>query len=157
MKRIKSFRLFEDFNTIENVVQECYGILKDLDLNINIEMGKYGKEKIFISISHRWNHLFSLKESISSFDQLISYLESEGFMFLDDECSYEGTNTRLACPECEGDELESEDNENITKCIRCGHEDLSMEFHSNRWPIYFSDELSELKEIFGLELTFRKK
>jgi hypothetical protein len=157
MKRIKSFKLFEDSITIEHIVQECYDILKDLDLDINIEMSKYGKETIFISISHKCDQLFSLKDSISSFDQLISYLESKGFMYVNDECSYEGTNTRFGCPACgcDEDELNDED-ENITKCTLCGHEDITGAFLISSWSIS-SWELPDLEKIFGLELTFRKK
>jgi hypothetical protein len=84
MKRIKSFKIFEDgFHKIESVEIECEYILKELkDLGLSITIGHSSRWQIAITIKNGVSKLTDVyKTNVQTpiFEHLFSYLEEEKY------------------------------------------------------------------------------
>ena len=84
MKRIKSFKIFEDgFHKIESVEMECEYILQELkDLGLSITIGHSSRWQIAITIENDVSKLTDVyKTNVQTpiFEHLFSYLEEENY------------------------------------------------------------------------------
>jgi hypothetical protein len=84
MKRIKSFKIFEDgFHKIESVEMECEYILQELkDLGLSITVGHSSRWQIAITIKNGVSKLTDVyKTNVQTpiFEHLFSYLEEENY------------------------------------------------------------------------------
>jgi hypothetical protein len=84
MKRIKSFKIFEDgFHKIESVEMECEYILQELkDLGLSITVGHSSRWQIAITINNGVSKLTDVyKTNVQTpiFEHLFSYLEEENY------------------------------------------------------------------------------
>ena len=84
MKRIKSFKIFEDgFHKIESVEMECEYILQELkDLGLSITVGHSSRWQIAITIKNGVSKLIDVyKTNVQTpiFEHLFSYLEEENY------------------------------------------------------------------------------
>jgi len=84
MKRIKSFKIFEDgFHKIESVEMECEYILQELkDLGLSITVGHSSRWQIAITIENDVSKLTDVyKTNVQTpiFEHLFSYLEEENY------------------------------------------------------------------------------
>ena len=84
MKRIKSFKIFEDgFHKIESVETECEYILQELkDLGLSITVGHHSRWQIAITIKDGVSKLTDVyKTNVQTpiFEHLFSYLEEENY------------------------------------------------------------------------------
>jgi len=84
MKRIKTFRVFEDgFHKIESVEMECEYILQELkDLGLSITVGHHSRWQIVITIKNGLSKLtdvYKTNVQIPIFEHLFSYLEEENY------------------------------------------------------------------------------
>ncbi len=84
MKRIKTFRVFEDgFHKIESVEMECEYILQELkDLGLSITVGHHSRWQIVITIKNgvsKLTDVYKTNVQIPIFEHLFSYLEEENY------------------------------------------------------------------------------
>jgi hypothetical protein len=84
MKRIKSFKIFEDgFHKIESVEMECEYILQELkDLGLSITVGHHSRWQIAITIKNgvsKLTDVYKTNVQIPIFEHLFSYLEEENY------------------------------------------------------------------------------
>ena len=100
MKRIKTFKLFESNENIDEVISVVKDMLMELDFeNIETECGKYfyDKKNIYLTVSKpllKNDDTFTLGDKSFTYDtirdvidNIIDYLESEGFVINDSSSS----------------------------------------------------------------------
>ena len=166
MKRIKSFKMFESSRALSAIAGECEDILaplRDAGLETRLDWSdRYRRDEIAIGISAKPGEpaLIRIDGFEAELEHLFSYLEEEGFS-LSYESSYEGLDSREACPECGHDEIRNlgfDDSYSFMtyECIHCGHESDADNFSTCYWPISPDKGMADAmgKRIYGAELVF---
>lgn len=142
---MKYLFLFEGFNyqKLSDVRANCNEILFEFsDRNIKYELwgfegvrkGDDIKDLIRIEIGlDSLNHI-KLNEFESEFNHLLSYLESEGFVFSKESfVENDSWDPYLICPECKNTDID--DRNTIITCPSCYSTFDMSDFHSGQHPI----------------------
>ena len=154
MKYLKSF----NESSIVNILSDCKDILIDLsDNHIPCKVWVSSIGSILVEIGDD-KGLTSLKNEESTFDHLISYLESFGYLF-SKKSFYEGDNWEYyeSCPKCSSDEVTIDVNSEVRfqsglkfTCDKCKYVGDSEDFTSPEWPL----NKSELMWVIGDGVKF---
>ena len=151
MKHLKGF----NESSIVNILNDCRDILIDLsDNHIHYKVWVSSSGSILIEIGDD-RGLTSLKSMSTTFDHLISYLESIGYLF-SKKSFYEGDNWEYyeSCPKCGSDEVTIDHIPtqigNKFTCDKCKYVGDSEDFTSPEWPL----NKSELMWVIGDGVKF---
>lgn len=172
MRKIKSFKLFENLDNDVIVIRDLLLDFEDNDIDVSVgiwrrhfsnHFHKYqGLRCIRVEIGD-YVKMFTLSELGVSLLEVIEYCESQGLFLMDDSTissplwqEYEG------CPKCLSDDLDrqtivSGEKRLQTRCKKCGYIDLSREFLLGDWPLTedrLSVIISEGKRISNIQLYF---
>jgi hypothetical protein len=130
MKHLKGF----NESSIVNILSDCRDILIDLsDNHIPYKVWVSGSGSIIVQIGDG-ECLTSLKSMSTTFDHLISYLESIGYL-LSKKSFYENSNWEYyeCCPHCSSDNIDI--NDSVFTCRKCKSSGGSEDFMTPEWPL----------------------
>lgn len=178
MKHLRRFNenSYDLYNTI---ISDCKDILLDLTdegirCGVSLWLGdNIDKVKIEIEASERSK--VRLGDFSLSFEHLISYLESKGYILDSKGSFYEnddweyyegcptcGSNNVSFVDRCDGQKEYLNDDRNINdwKCGKCGKVGEQEDFLKPEWPISKSELLNSIRNNYYIDfmyLIFRKK
>ena len=174
MRKIKSFKLFESYESEVTIIKDLLLDFNDNDIEVDVSVRTFDFKNRF----HRYQgmpcirvecgdyvKLFKLVELGVSILEVIDYCESQGLVLMDVSSissplwqKYEG------CPKCLSDDIDrqtivSGEKRLQSSCKKCGHFGNSSDFIFDDWPLTeerLSVAISEGKRIWNIQLYFSK-
>jgi len=164
MKRLKTYKLFENTTYDISLIEDMLFDYSDKDIKVKVNEGSWvfpNSNVGYIKIDIRNTGRFKIEECL--FD-VIDYLEGCGLILMDDSwmwndmwqydkyCHFEG------CPNCLSDDIE--DNYNLTMktvCHRCEYTGPADRFLVDRWPVdrkVLEESIEDGRLINQIQLTF---
>jgi hypothetical protein len=155
MKYIKSYKVFE---SKEDIVSDVENILVDLvDDENRISVDYIKLKNTILEVDIFFNNFSNDGVDISKYEyninQLLSYLEGEGFEFYSLFVDSDQDNYEIVCPECKSLDIEYGE-EDLYKngaimntCNVCGHKAPEDDFEFNKTKKDY-DTIEEVKEFF---------
>ncbi len=174
MRKIKSFKLFESYESEVTIISDLLLDFKDGDIYVDVSVRTFDFNNRF----HRYQgmpcirveigdyvKLFKLVQLGVSILEVIDYCESQGLVLMDVSSissplwqKYEG------CPKCLSDDIDrqtivSGETRLQSSCGKCGHFGNSSDFISDDWPLTMDRlniAITESKRISNIQLYFSK-
>jgi predicted Zn-ribbon and HTH transcriptional regulator len=170
MKHLKRFNE-NSYDLYTNTISDCKDILLDLtDVGISCNIKHFGNvDKVNIEIEASSHSKVRLGDFSLSFEHLLSYLESKGYILDSKGSFYENDDwdSYEECPECRSTNVSYDSFTNGErnwgsdyKCGKCGHVGDQDNFQSQSHPISKSELLNSIRNNYYIDfmyLLFLKK
>ena len=159
MKRLKTYKLFENTTYDISLIEDMLFDYSDKDIKVKVNEGSWvfpNSNVGYIKIDIRNTGRFKIEECL--FD-VIDYLEGCGLILMDDSWMWNDMwQYYVGCPNCLSDDIE--DNYNLTMktvCHRCEYTGPSDRFLVDRWPVdrkVLEESIEDGRLINQIQLTF---
>jgi len=159
MKRLKTYKLFENTTYDISLIEDMLFDYSDKDIKVKVNEGSWvfpNSNVGYIKIDIRNTGRFKIEECL--FD-VIDYLEGCGLILMDDSWMWNDMwQYYIGCPNCLSDDIE--DNYNLTMktvCHRCEYTGPSDRFLVDRWPVdrkVLEESIEDGRLINQIQLTF---
>ena len=168
MKHLKRFNE-NSYDLYTNTISDCKDILLDLtDAGIRCDIKHFGNvDKVNIEIEASSHSKVRLGDFGPSFEHLLSYLDSKGYILDSKGSFYENDDWDYyeGCPTCGSTNVSFVDREddrdiNNWKCGKCGKVGDQEDFSKPEWPISKSELLNSIRNNYYIDfmyLIFLKK
>ena len=168
MKHLKRFNE-NSYDLYTNTISDCKDILLDLtDAGIRCDIKHFGNvDKVNIEIEASSHSKVRLGDFGPSFEHLLSYLDSKGYILDSKGSFYENDDWDYyeGCPKCGSTNVSFVDREddrdiNNWKCGKCGKVGDQEDFSKPEWPISKSELLNSIRNNYYIDfmyLIFLKK
>lgn len=163
MKYLKRFN--ENSDLYDNTISDCKDILLDLtDIGIRCDVNHFDNvDKFKIEIEASEQSKVRLGDFGSSFEHLLSYLESKGYILDSKGSFYENENwdSYEECPECGSNNVSHDSFTNGErnwgsnyKCGKCDHVGDVDNFQSPGHPISKSELLNSIRNNYHIDFMY---
>jgi hypothetical protein len=159
MKRLKTYKLFENTTYDISLIEDMLFDYSDKDIKVKVNEGSWvfpNSNVGYIKIDIRNTGRFKIEGCL--FD-VIDYLEGCGLILMDDSWMWNDMwQYYTGCPNCLSDDIE--DNYNLTMktvCHRCEYTGPSDRFLVDRWPVdrkVLLESIEDGRLINQIQLTF---
>ena len=159
MKRLKTYKLFENTTYDISLIEDMLFDYSDKDIKVKVNEGSWvfpNSNVGYIKIDIRNTGRFKIEECL--FD-VIDYLEGCGLILMDDSWMWNDMwQYYIGCPNCLSDDIE--DNYNLTMktvCHRCEYTGPADRFLVDRWPVdrkVLEESIEDGRLINQIQLTF---
>jgi len=159
MKRLKTYKLFENKTYDISLIEDMLFDYSDKDIKVKVNEGSWvfpNSNVGYIKIDIRNTGRFKIEECL--FD-VIDYLEGCGLILMDDSWMWNDMwQYYIGCPNCLSDDIE--DNYNLTMktvCHRCEYTGPADRFLVDRWPVdrkVLLESIEDGRLINQIQLTF---
>ena len=159
MKRLKTYKLFENTTYDISLIEDMLFDYSDKDIKVKVNEGSWvfpNSNVGYIKIDIRNTGRFKIEECL--FD-VIDYLEGCGLILMDDSWMWNDMwQYYIGCPNCLSDDIE--DNYNLTMktvCHRCEYTGPADRFLVDRWPVdrkVLLESIEDGRLINQIQLTF---
>jgi len=159
MKRLKTYKLFENTTYDISLIEDMLFDYSDKDIKVKVNEGSWvfpNSNVGYIKIDIRNTGRFKIEGCL--FD-VIDYLEGCGLILMDDSWMWNDMwQYYIGCPNCLSDDIE--DNYNLTMktvCHRCEYTGPADRFLVDRWPVdrkVLEESIEDGRLINQIQLTF---
>jgi ribosomal protein S27AE len=162
MKHLKRFNE-NSYDLHTNTISDCKDILLDLtDVGIRCDIKHFSNvDKVKIEIEASSLSKVRLGDFGPSFEHLLSYLESKGYILDSKGSFYENDDWEYyeGCPTCGSTNVSFVDRDddrdiNTWKCGKCGKVGDQEDFLKPEWPISKSELLNSIRNNYYIDFMY---
>jgi ribosomal protein S27AE len=162
MKHLKRFNE-NSYDLHTNTISDCKDILLDLtDVGIRCDIKHFSNvDKVKIEIEASSHSKVRLGDFGPSFEHLLSYLESKGYILDSKGSFYENDDWEYyeGCPTCGSTNVSFVDRDddrdiNTWKCGKCGKVGDQEDFLKPEWPISKSELLNSIRNNYYIDFMY---